>query len=744
MFSFFMASACKDDEKPVESDVVMLGFDKWDDIARFDMNPTYFVGNWLINREPEFIKGGTGSWKIYVDATKANQPNFVMKAAGVKTDITDVKEFTLWAYSDAEEPFDLILTAYAGDEVVASPIAIVQKGENNLSFVLEREPLMQKGKLITEYSISFSGIKGGTTLYLDELTAKITTEPIVLKKEVQDVIDSIASFGANPSKTLVYDTLAKYRALSGKDQKCVTNYNTLKSVVNAYYLDDLATAQIEDPKTWLYFGQPFGEIQVEKITAGISSYSYSTEQKCGDESGSLKVEFTISSTNWLTLSTAATSLPKGNTDPSVKFSVYNDSDQVKALCVGWNAPLHPVAQDRFYVIEPREWTEIKCPSSWLYDAGGASGGIQICGLAGVQSGGAQPPEGVMYFSSFTTFDDEKIVKAARVGEDQNTLYLFDQEIGAAQVTSSYDIDINFTTDVKFGNEAGSLELNVHDQTDPQIIWSKCGYEFNQGDYVVFYVYNDSNRDVIDISLGYTHRQRCYNGQWTMVLWKASDVDDNANTWSWLIARNYGASDFAGMSWGNLDGKLYFSKAKVYSAEQIKDLVNVADTYEYTIGNTTLVGKAETAQNGTYNENPDAFNDVSYSNPYYVNGMLRWNINPVTIQEVRQPKIGFTFKNSYEIKSGLYMEVTVKGAVEGQVTIQVFNSLGFTDDGHVGTPAGELVRTLDNGFAVYRFNVGQLAGKDKATDFSAFRLGVRDIGYPVTGQVVVSDITVVNQ
>ena len=743
VFSFLMVSACNDDEEPVTSEVVILGFDTWDDLARFDLNPTYFVGNWAVNRDTTYIKGGTGSWKIYVDDTKANQPNFVMKAAGVKTDITDVTEFNLWVHSDAEESFEIIITAYAGDEVVASPIATVQKGENNLSFVLERELLIQKGKLITEYSISFSGIKGGTTLYIDELVAKTTTAPVVLKQEVQDVIDAIASFGAYPTKDQVYSTLEKYRALSAKDQKCVTNYSALKSVVNAYYLSDLANAQVANPTTWLFFGEQFGEIQVEDVTAGISSYGYSTEQKCGNESGSLKIEFTTTSTNWLTLSTSATSLPKGNTDPSVKFSVYNDSDQPKALCVGWNAPLHPVAQDLFYVIEPREWTEIKCPSSWLYDAGGASGGIQICGLSGVQSGGAQPPIGVMYFSSFTTYDDEIVVKAARVGEDVDTLYLFDKEVGTAQVSTAFEIDINYSTEVKFGNEAGSLELNVHDQEDPQINWKTCGYEFNHGDYVVFYVYNDSNFDAVDISLGYTHKQTCYNGQWTMVLWKASDVADSENGWSYLSGKDYNG-DYEGMTWGNLNGKLYFSKAKVYSAEQVANLTAVEDTYEYTVGNTTLIGKAVLDVTDVYEYNPDAFNDAFFLNPHFVNGVLAYNINDKVesgdTQIEDDPTIELTLKDEYDLDN-CYVYMTIKGAVEEDVCMQAFSTTG-----NFGTSDGQLVETKADGSQVYKFNLAQFADDgENAINFKSFRLVVRNgLAFPITGQVVISDITIANQ
>ena len=344
----------------------------------------------------------------------------------------------------------------------------------------------------------------------------------------------------------------------------------------------------------------------------------------------------------------------------------------------------------------------------------------------------------------------KKLSESRVGEDANTLYFFDKANGGDQLTVAEGVTKSYSTEVKFGTEAGSLALTVDNIEDPEIAWHTLGYEFNEGDYVVFYVYNDSDFDAVDISLGYTHKQTCYNGQWTMVLWKASDVinkgDDWSNDWSYLSAKDYNG-DYEGMTWGNLNGTVYFSKAKVYSADQVADLTTVEDTYEYTVGNTTLIGKAVLDVTDVYEYNPDAFNDAFFLNPHFVNGVLAYNINdkvedlPLQIED--EPIIELTLKDAYDLEN-CYVYMTIKGAVEEDVWMQAFSTTG-----HFGSPEGglvELVETKADGSQVYKFNLAYYAndGGD-AINFKSFRLYVRKgLAFPITGQVVISDITVVNE
>lgn len=352
----------------------------------------------------------------------------------------------------------------------------------------------------------------------------------------------------------------------------------------------------------------------------------------------------------------------------------------------------------------------------------------------------------------------------RVGEEANTLFFFDQEIGADQISIVnnaaywYKYTPEFSTEKKLGEEAGSLAINVEkratytedapknqEEETKVITWNTAEYEFNEGDYVSFYVYNDTASNVVDISLGTTHRQRCYKGQWTLVLWKASDVVANAN--SYLYQYNYGSGNFAGMLSGtDLSGALYFSKAKVYSAEQVKDLKEVEDTFEYTVGSATLIGKAGTSYLlGNYNTDPNAFNDAFYLNPHYVNGVLAYHIHDKKEQAPPQkpyaePMIELTLKDAYDL-ANCYVYMTIKGAVEDDIYMQAFSTIT-----HFGTPSGTLVETLADGSQVYRFNLAQYANAGgNAINFKSFRLCVRqNIAYPVNAQIVISNISVVNQ
>jgi hypothetical protein len=335
----------------------------------------------------------------------------------------------------------------------------------------------------------------------------------------------------------------------------------------------------------------------------------------------------------------------------------------------------------------------------------------------------------------------KKLSESRVGDDVNTLYFFDKANGSDQVSSSDDITFSYSTEVKLGNEAGSLALTVNDEADPQITWNTFGYEFNEGDYVVFYVYNDTDADVVDVSLGYTHRERCYNGQWTIVIWSAADVAAEGNGWTWLLAKNYNGN-WSGMSGANLNGTLYFSKAKVYSATEVADLTTVDDTFEYTVGNTTLIGKAGIAYNGNYNFDDPAFEDSFYKYPYCAGGVLAFHIHDrvdTGLQQPFSPKLEFALKDAYDLEN-CYVYMTIKGAVEGQVYIQAFSTIT-----HFGTPDGELVETLADGSQVYKFNLAQYADDGgNAINFKSFRICVReDICFPYNGQVVISDITIVN-
>ena len=95
LLSFCVATACNETEEEQQtSDIVLMrGFNTWDEIAVFDLYPSFFTGKWEINNDTAYINEGDGSWRIYVEKTGANQPNFKMVANSIKQDITDVCGF---------------------------------------------------------------------------------------------------------------------------------------------------------------------------------------------------------------------------------------------------------------------------------------------------------------------------------------------------------------------------------------------------------------------------------------------------------------------------------------------------------------------------------------------------------------------------------------------------------------------------------------------------------------------------
>lgn len=740
----FAMAACTEpkiqgEETPKDPSIVMMnGFNTWDDLILFDLNPTYFTGNWQLNRDAEYIVEGDGSWRVDVVGTKANQPNFKIKAAGMKRDITDVTEFGMWVYTDAEYEFGVIITAFAGDTVVCSPMAKVVTGANDLKFAINRALIAQSGKMITEYSIAFSGIKSGTVVYFDNFYAKTTTETLVLKSEIQEVINGINALSLTPERAEIEALIAKYNALSAEDKLCVSNADRLKTAIETYYLSDLGQAQVEDPSTLLYFDKPFGEVQVTGVTAGIGSYSYTTDKKYGEEEGSLRVDFVTSSTNWVTLSTSANTLIA---EENIEFYVYNDSDQYKAICIAWNGPEYSEYNLPFYVIAPREWTKIFIKATDLTNSQvGQNGTIQICGLASMdienpEYASARSPEGTMYFSSFIKKDDGIEVNKARTGEDANTLFFFDRELGLKQISASKNIgDIVVSEDVKFDDETITA-VSLNDINSFSFTTNLYGYKFNDGDYVAIYVkFVSDNADYIRFRLGYYNGTMLANGEWALVIYDSATISST----NWFMGEGYNdAGDYKPDSSASGAGTLYLSKAKVYSKDQVKNLTTVDSDYEYNIGSTTFIGKANEYNKGNYNYNDVLFNNDWYYYTYIVNDAMRVYAKSSSSDNAQGKKrdtvIGLTLKDATPT-SGKKIYVTAIGLGESPY-MQVMRAY---ESGHFKTAYGTIVETRADGFVTWCFDISEV---DDTLKYFRFGFGQQKV-IPDVQLVTILDISVV--
>ena len=93
LLSFASFTACikpqQENAEPVESIVVLNGFNGYDDVAYTYLNPNTFFGSFTRNKDAKYIVEGKGSYKYYVEDVSVNQPNFEMKADKVNFKLFD-------------------------------------------------------------------------------------------------------------------------------------------------------------------------------------------------------------------------------------------------------------------------------------------------------------------------------------------------------------------------------------------------------------------------------------------------------------------------------------------------------------------------------------------------------------------------------------------------------------------------------------------------------------------------------
>ena len=703
-------------EGMVENETQLLnGFNSWSDVVVIYLDPKTFNGSMKINTDETYIVEGEASYKCYISGTFANQPNLKLEAGKIKNDITDVTEFGLYIYNANDYAFDVIITAYAGDSVVCAPVARAEVGANELSFEINRPVVQKLGQVITDYSISFSGLKGDSTFYIDNFHVKTTKEAVVIPEGVAEIITTIDNFTEDTAREDLEAILAKYNALEANDKQCVTNYERLTSLIMPYWLTDLSTAQKDDPKTLLYFDEAFGPLQVSGTTPGISSYAYSTDMKYENETGSLKVDFSVTSTNWVSLITTATTLI---TEEFIEFYVYNDSDQYKAMCVGWNVPVN-ANYATYMVLEPKTWTKITSKSDHLTNAGGSSGAIQICGLSDLTDRRACAPAGTMYFSSVIKKGAAQDIIEARVGEDVNTLFFFDRELGLEQASETGGVK-ELSKDTVFNGQSGALRMNYVGNDKATLSLMTAKYQFNAGDYVVMNVYVDLDADYLQLRLGTLYGTHCFNEKWTTVIIPAEAFEETS--YFLLEALNDGGDYKPDVS-TPLSGYVYFTKAKVYSAAQVKNMSEVEDTYEYNIGSTTFVGKVNyIGRNyGSYNYNPTIYGGWYDTKVALLCDTLRFYARSDSADNAsgakRSTVIGLELKEAVECKGSL-MYIVASGLVDDpdvdDLYLQIF---GEREVGHFASPRPVSREVLEDGYVRYCFD---LSSYDKSMKY--FRLG----------------------
>lgn len=713
LFSFAMASACScggdKDEKEETSNIVLLnGFNEYHDMVVIYLNPSFVIGNFTRNTDKQYIVEGDASYKYNVAATGANQPELKMPATGLKNDITDVSQFGLYVYNANEYTFKVIVTAYSGDNIVCSLKKDTAIGANHLLFDVNRVIAAQTGKVITDYSISFSGLKGESVLYLDNFHVITTDAPVEMPAAIKEVIDGINNITPETSKATLESLVAKYNALSEEDKKCVSNHDSLTAAIMPYWLEDLGAAQTSDPGTFLYFDKPFGPVQVESAMAGISSYYYTTEKAYGDEAGSLKVVFETTGTNWVSLYTSATTPIE---EDKVRFYVYNDSDQYKALCVSWHDPSAIPTPYKFMLLEPNVWSEVTVKSEYLTEAGS----LQFCGLSDNVNMSANAPIGNIYISSVVKRDKYQDINDQRIGEDENTLFFFDRQLGIKQLSIDTDkILATVNSTVTFNGEPTTQLVFKNVYSNGYINIDISGYEFNAGDVAVFYAKTsdmENGLEYVDIRLNTGDSVAPINGnhlvvgKWTMCLIPAERLQEELTK---LYFYGWKANGYGTEAW-SIFGSIYLTKIKVYSADQIKDMTTFGTdgSVEYQIGQTTFVNSVNEFSKGTWNPNNIVFASAWDTAPYLIGDEVRVYVRPQQGVANKTTALGFELKDAVAA-SGKKLYIVAAGLTD-DAYLQVFTG---RESGHYNSPSIESQEDVGDGYVRYCFDISHATNSIK--------------------------------
>ena len=324
----------------------------------------------------------------------------------------------------------------------------------------------------------------------------------------------------------------------------------------------------------------------------------------------------------------------------------------------------------------------------------------------------------------------------RTEEENKTLFLFDRELGAKQITSTDASAIAFDPAKHMQGGNGSLKITFSNKEEPVVAYNTLGFTgLTSGKYVVFYAYNDTNADYIDLALRTTQRFRLHKGEWSMVIWTADGIAASENEIK-FYGYNYGEGDYKGSTSVNITGNVYFTKAQVLdsSESEIAHMPTSAGENSYRVGNTALTA-ASWYQNGAYNSDSVAFNSVTYGKIYYADGALRAHaLAPNTQAEGAGNATPYLTLDTPVAFAGNIMYITMKGAEEDYIYAQVFKDGG----GHEGTPNGYVDKVYEDGFVRYAFPfLSTWSGELKS-----FRLfALRNLKYPHMGEIIIRDITI---
>ena len=229
------------------------------------------------------------------------------------------------------------------------------------------------------------------------------------------------------------------------------------------------------------------------------------------------------------------------------------------------------------------------------------------------------------------------------------------------------------------------------------------YEYGEGDYAVFYVYNDTDTDFVQLMFGYNNSVFLEKGKWTAVVRPVSVV---AGQYFRFFSMNNTDANGAAAAWtsASANGSLYISKVKVYPSTAIENLTKA--TGDWTVGNTTFTGALKSYNNAINNATYAGFlaDDLQYA-PYIFNGAMH-----MTLWEHSYAGFYATLKTAVDVSTeNQYIAITAKGALADKFTVLPLGGNGEYD---AFTGSLKPIKTIEgaDGNVTYIFEVPKTAGR----------------------------------
>ena len=271
----------------------------------------------------------------------------------------------------------------------------------------------------------------------------------------------------------------------------------------------------------IYSDEAFGASQLSFLW-NVWSMEYSTEKAWGEEAGSIKVSAPGGATDYLILTKLIQKDVSAYDELVVR--IYNANDYDVFTGCAWFGDT---------VLEANAWTEVVLS---LEDLNNLGSHPAVAGLKPTSQNlenlairfwtdyttNTLEPGSELYISAMYARVQE-ITGPAEVKEDVIAYY---DEIWGSLQGGFYWGDCNkqeFVTDVKYGDEAGSLKITClkdNQGWNYYILKSPSITDISKYDYIEFYVYNPTEKD-FTIQLLWGGDTKCKAGEWTQVKFPVS-------------------------------------------------------------------------------------------------------------------------------------------------------------------------------------------------------------------------------